>query len=50
MGAYELPRIWFVDDSATEGDNNGKSWTDARIYLQDALTIDAAVVKSTGSG
>jgi len=41
MGAYELPRIWFVDSSATEGQDDGTSWTDARIDLQDALTIDA---------
>ena len=41
MGAYEVPRIWYVDGGAT-GSNNGKSWTNARTDLQDALISDAA--------
>lgn len=36
IGAYESPVIWFVDDSAT-GNNDGSSWEDAFIDLQDAL-------------
>ena len=37
-GYYDAPNIWYVDDSA-RGANNGQSWTDAFIYLQDALTV-----------
>ena len=37
-GYYDAPQIWYVDDSAA-GANNGQSWTDAFIYLQDALTV-----------
>ena len=38
IGPYEYsgPRIIYVDDSAV-GANNGTSWQDAYIYLQDAL-------------
>lgn len=35
IGAYEFPRIWFVDKNATGGD--GSSWTNAFTNLQDAL-------------
>ncbi|MHC4498805.1 MAG: choice-of-anchor Q domain-containing protein [Planctomycetota bacterium] len=39
MGAYEYqPRILYVDDDAT-GANDGSSWADAFIYLQDALSV-----------
>lgn len=39
MGAYEYqPFIIYVDDSATNGANNGTSWENAFICLQDALS------------
>jgi len=37
MGAYELPRIWYVDAFTPSGDD-GKSWIKAYDKLQDALT------------
>ncbi|HPS55905.1 MAG TPA: PKD domain-containing protein, partial [Sedimentisphaerales bacterium] len=36
IGAYEVPRIFFVDYNAT-GANDGNSWDDAYNYLRDAL-------------
>lgn len=43
MGAYEFQAktVLYVDDDATSGANNGSSWADAYVYLQDAL-LDAA--------
>jgi|GEM_PF-455058 len=43
MGAYEFPSpcVIYVDDSAV-GANNGTSWTDAYLYLQDALAYALA--------
>ncbi|MFH1378548.1 MAG: choice-of-anchor Q domain-containing protein, partial [Planctomycetota bacterium] len=44
MGAYEfqgntsIPFIWYVDLNAT-GDNNGSTWTDAFVDLQNALVV-----------
>jgi len=37
MGVYESAILWFVDTDAT-GLNNGSTWTDAFVHLQDALT------------
>jgi hypothetical protein len=36
MGAYEVIPVWYVDITKAEG-GNGKSWSTARKYLQDAL-------------
>jgi len=41
MGAYELARIWYVDADANTG-GDGKSWSTAFKYLQDALNNKAA--------
>jgi hypothetical protein len=37
MGAYEGVSVIFVDNSATGGADNGYTWTDAYLDLQDAL-------------
>ncbi|MCK4886132.1 MAG: right-handed parallel beta-helix repeat-containing protein [Planctomycetes bacterium] len=37
IGAYEVPRIFFVDCNVTGGDNDGNTWDDAYNYLRDAL-------------
>ena len=40
MGAYECTSpIIFVDADATGGANNGTGWSDAYLYLQDALAV-----------
>ncbi|MFC1783466.1 right-handed parallel beta-helix repeat-containing protein, partial [Planctomycetota bacterium] len=46
MGADESPTIGYgdivyVDQSATSGSNNGRSWSDAFLTLQDALDVAA---------
>jgi hypothetical protein len=47
MGAYEyqgsslIDTIIFVDVDASSGANNGSSWPDAFVDLQDALAITA---------
>jgi len=38
MGAYEFQGVIYVDDDAA-GANDGSSWEDAFIYLQDALSV-----------
>ncbi len=44
IGAYESPRIWFVNDDtpAPELDRNGNDWDHAFKYLQDALAVAEA--------
>jgi alpha-tubulin suppressor-like RCC1 family protein len=38
MGAYEMPRIWYVDDNmATSGD--GKSWATAKKTIQEGINV-----------
>ncbi|MCA9250516.1 MAG: right-handed parallel beta-helix repeat-containing protein [Phycisphaerae bacterium] len=43
MGAYEFQAktVLYVDDDAIAGANDGSSWADAYVYLQDAL-LDAS--------
>jgi len=38
-GARALQEIIYVDCNATTGANNGLSWADAYVYLQDALAV-----------
>ena len=38
LGAHELGRLWFVDDSAG-GTPTGLTWADAFLNLQDALAV-----------
>lgn len=37
MGAYELPMLLYVDSSASGGNNDGSSWANAYLKLQDAI-------------
>ena len=41
LGAYEIGII-YVDHTATAGTNNGRSWANAFIDLQDALSVAAS--------
>ncbi len=50
MGAYELPRIWFVDKDAQGSSKTGYSWAHAYTDLQDALDPDKAYPDDLQSG
>lgn len=44
MGAYEVPRIYFVNESVSGGVDDGTSWEDAYDTLQEAIAASTANV------